>query len=94
VRQSLLSLFSREDLPRHVYYGDGTPIEDAVMDHIGEVYEANAVRFQWQQGDLVSLDNMLTAHARDPYVGPRKIVVALGDMVHAKDLEPSGAAVA
>jgi hypothetical protein len=64
------------------------------MDHIGEVYEANAVRFQWQQGDLVSLDNMLTAHARDPYVGPRKIVVALGDMVHAKDLEPSGSAVA
>jgi alpha-ketoglutarate-dependent taurine dioxygenase len=94
VRQSLLSLFRREDLPRHVYYGDGTPIEDAVMDHIGEVYEANAVRFQWRQGDLVSLDNMLTAHARDPYVGPRKIVVALGDMVHAKDLEPSGFAVA
>ena len=41
----------------------------------------NAVRFQWQHGDMVSLDNMLVAHARDPYVGPRKIVVALGDMV-------------
>jgi alpha-ketoglutarate-dependent taurine dioxygenase len=91
VRQSLLSLFRPEDLPRHVYYGDGSPIEDAVMDHIGELYEANAVRFQWRQGDLVSLDNMLTAHARDPYVGPRKIVVALGDMVHAKDLEPAAA---
>ena len=81
VRQSLLSIFQREDLPRHVYYGDGSPIEDSVMDHVGEVYEKNAVRFQWQQGDLVTLDNMLTAHARDPYVGPRKIVVALGDMV-------------
>jgi alpha-ketoglutarate-dependent taurine dioxygenase len=83
VRQSLLSIFQRQDLPRHVYYGDGSPIEDAVMDHVGEAYESNAVRFQWQAGDMVSLDNMLTAHARDPYVGPRKIVVALGDMVQA-----------
>jgi alpha-ketoglutarate-dependent taurine dioxygenase len=86
VRQSLLSLFKREDLPRHVYYGDGSEIEDAVMDHVGEAYENNAVRFQWQQGDLVTLDNMLTAHARDPYVGPRKIVVALGDMVEESQL--------
>ena len=34
-RESLLSIFKREDLPRHVYYGDGSPIEDSVMDHIG-----------------------------------------------------------
>lgn len=93
VRQSLLSIFSREDLPRHVYYGDGSPIEDTVMDHVGEVYERNAVRFQWKQGDLVSLDNMATAHARDPYAGPRKIVVALGDMVYAKDLERAQTAI-
>jgi alpha-ketoglutarate-dependent taurine dioxygenase len=86
VRQSLLSLFSREELPRHVYYGDGTAIEDAVMDHVGEIYEQHAVRFAWQQGDMVCLDNMLTAHARDPYVGPRKIIVALGDMVRASEV--------
>jgi alpha-ketoglutarate-dependent taurine dioxygenase len=87
VRQSLLSIFKREDLPRDVYYGDGSPIEDSVMDHVGEVYEKNAVRFQWRQGDLVSLDNRLVAHARDPYVGPRKIVVALGDMVQGSELD-------
>lgn len=81
VRSSLASIFKSEDMPRNVYYGDGSVIEDSVMDHVGETYEKYAVRFQWQQGDLVSLDNMLTAHARDPYVGPRKIVVALGDMV-------------
>ncbi|OLE37169.1 MAG: hypothetical protein AUI36_26645 [Cyanobacteria bacterium 13_1_40CM_2_61_4] len=81
VRESLLSIFSREDLPRHVYFGDGSEIEDSVMDHVGEVYERNAVRFQWQAGDMVSLDNMLVAHARDPFVGERKILVALGDMI-------------
>jgi alpha-ketoglutarate-dependent taurine dioxygenase len=82
VRQSLLAIFKPEDLPRNVYYGDGSTIEDSVMNHIGEIYEKCAVRFKWRQGDLISLDNMLTAHGRDPYVGPRKIVVALGDMVN------------
>jgi alpha-ketoglutarate-dependent taurine dioxygenase len=91
VRQSLLSIFKREDLPRHVYYGDGSEIEDSVMDHIGEIYEKNAVRFQWREGDLVTLDNMITAHARDPFVGPRKIVVALGDLVQGADLDRASA---
>ena len=86
-RGSLLSIFKREDLPRHVYYGDGSEIEDAVMDHVGEVYEKNAVRFSWKEGDLVSLDNMLTAHARDSYVGPRKIVVALGDLIEGAEVD-------
>ena len=91
VRQSLLSIFKREDLPRHVYYGDGSEIEDAVMDHVGEIYEKNAVRFQWREGDMVTLDNMITAHARDPFVGPRKIVVALGDLVQGADLDRASA---
>jgi len=87
VRDSLLSIFKREDLPRHVYYGDGSEISDAVMDHVGEVYERNAVRFTWREGDMVTLDNMLTAHARDSYVGPRKIVVALGDLVDGAEVD-------
>ena len=86
-RESLLSIFKHEELPRHVYYGDGSTIEDAVMDHIGELYEKNAVRFTWREGDMVTLDNMITAHARDPFVGPRKIVVALGDLVRGADLD-------
>ena len=87
VRDSLLSIFRREDLPRHVYFGDGTEIPDAVMDHVGEVYEKYAVRFTWREGDMVSLDNMLAAHARDSFVGPRKIVVALGDLVDGAEVD-------
>jgi hypothetical protein len=30
---------------------------------------------------------MLTAHARDSYVGPRKIVVALGDLVDGAEVD-------
>jgi hypothetical protein len=67
-------------MPRHVYFGDGSPIDDEVMALLGRLYEECAVRFDWQRGDVVMLDNLLAAHARDPYEGPRKIAVAMGDL--------------
>jgi alpha-ketoglutarate-dependent taurine dioxygenase len=86
-RQSLRALFKEEDLPRNVYYGDGTPIPDGIMERIGELFWHLSVSFAWQQGDLIMLDNMLVSHARNPYVGPRKIIVAMGDMVRYQDLK-------
>ncbi|QNH03777.1 amino acid adenylation domain-containing protein [Pseudomonas sp. B11D7D] len=87
VRRNLLELFGPEQLPRNVCYGDGSPIEDEVMDEIGRVYETCAVRFTWQKGDVVMLDNMLVAHARDPFQGERKICVAMGQMMRRDELD-------
>ncbi|NJP21132.1 MAG: TauD/TfdA family dioxygenase [Hydrococcus sp. CRU_1_1] len=81
-RKALLSSFSEEDLPRNCYYGDGSPIEDSVMSEICEVYQKLEVSFSWQSGDLLILDNLLTAHARNPYVGERKLLVAMGEMMN------------
>ncbi|HTK06064.1 MAG TPA: TauD/TfdA family dioxygenase [Ktedonobacteraceae bacterium] len=81
VRASMLSMFREEDLPRNVYYGDGTPIEDSVVEEISTLYERVAVRFQWQAGDVILLDNMMVAHSRDPFGGTRKILVAMADMI-------------
>ncbi|MEG4530220.1 amino acid adenylation domain-containing protein [Microcoleus sp. D2_18a_D3] len=80
-RASLLSVFGEENLPRNVYYGDGTPIEDSVMEEIQAVYRQAAVSFPWQAGDILMLDNMLAAHSRNPFIGARKIVVAMGEMI-------------
>ena len=80
VRNSLDSMFSEEDLPRNCYYGDGTPIEDAVMNEVCRVFREVQVCFPWRKGDVLMLDNMLTAHARNPYVGPREIFVAMGEL--------------
>lgn len=86
IRASMLSIFREEDLPRNVYYGDGSRIEDSVVAEISELYERLAARFQWQAGDVIMLDNMLTAHARDPFEGTRKILVAMADIVYQKDV--------
>jgi len=81
VRDSLFALFREEDLPRSCYYGDGQPIEDTVMEAICQAYQQAEVSFPWQPGDILLLDNMLTAHARNAYQGERKIYVAMGDML-------------
>src|SRR6185295_16710126 len=81
VRESLLSMTREEDLPRNVYYGDGSRIEDSVMQHLDELYRQEAVSFPWAERDVLMLNNMLVAHSRNPFVGERKIVVALGNLV-------------
>ncbi|HVR99264.1 MAG TPA: amino acid adenylation domain-containing protein [Thermoanaerobaculia bacterium] len=90
VRESLLALYGEADLPRNVYYGDGSPIEDSVMEEISRAYWDTAVSFPWQEGDIILLDNMLTAHARNPFVGPRRIVVAMGEMIESSMVQNKG----
>ena len=85
-REGLRALFDEQDLPRNVYYGDGTPIPDETMQHLGEVFEKIAVRAKWQKGDMFMVDNLLVTHARDTFEGPRQIVVAMGPLMSASDL--------
>ncbi|CUS39185.1 non-ribosomal peptide synthetase [Candidatus Nitrospira nitrificans] len=87
VRNSLIEVLGIERVPRNVYFGDGSPIDDETAAEIGELYERTSVRFPWRNGDLLMLDNMLVAHARLPFVGPRKIVVAMGEMVNQRDVQ-------
>ncbi len=79
IREHLLAAVSPEDLPRNTFYGDGSPIEDETLDHIREVYERERVLFPWQDGDILLLDNMLTAHGRAPFSGPRKVLVGMAE---------------
>ncbi|WP_322617597.1 TauD/TfdA family dioxygenase [Pseudomonas sp. BIC9C] len=77
VRASLLAAVGEEDLPRHVYFGDGSAIPHAVLDTVREVYRQTSISFPWQPGDILMLDNRLVAHGRNPYTGDRKVIVAM-----------------
>jgi len=78
-REALLEVVDAADLPRNVYYGDGSPIETSVLDAIRGAWRENQVSFPWTAGDVLMLDNMLTAHARSPFEGPRRVVVAMAE---------------
>jgi alpha-ketoglutarate-dependent taurine dioxygenase len=79
LRETLLAVVAESDLPRNVYYGDGSAIEGGALDEIRGVYAELLLRFTWQSGDVLMLDNMLTAHGRAPFDGPRRILVAMAE---------------
>jgi alpha-ketoglutarate-dependent taurine dioxygenase len=88
-RTALRQLFADEDMPRNVYFGDGSPIGDDTVDRISELFEELCVEFPWQKGDLIAVDNMLVSHARRPFSGERKLLVAMGHMVNDSELAPA-----
>jgi len=84
VRDSLLSSYGEENLPRNAYYGDGTAIELPALDAIREAYRQETVTFPWREGDVLMLDNMLAAHGRTSFVGSRKVVVGMAEAYNAQ----------
>ena len=82
LRDVLLAEFDEEDLPTNTYYGDGSRIEPEVLAELRDAYAQETFSFPYEAGDVMLLDNMLTAHGRAPYSGPRKILVAMADAVN------------
>ncbi|QWP75368.1 TauD/TfdA family dioxygenase [Lysobacter sp. K5869] len=77
LRASLLSVMEEAELPRNTYYGDGEPIDTAVLDEVRAVYERNQISFEWQRNDLLLLDNMLYSHGRGTFGGNRQVLVGM-----------------
>ncbi|MFJ5034441.1 TauD/TfdA family dioxygenase [Streptomyces sp. NPDC088560] len=77
VKENLLAAFPADQLPYDTRHHDGSPIDPGIVARLRAAYEAESVSIPWRQGDILLLDNMLTAHAREPYTGERQIVVAM-----------------
>lgn len=77
LRESLTSLFPAERLPRHAFYGDGTPIDEEVLHEVRQAYARVRIPVEWEKGDLLLLDNRFYAHGRMPFSGARTVVVSM-----------------
>lgn len=67
-----------ETLGNHVTYGDGSPIDPADLMTVRRTSQAAEVKFPWQAGDVMIIDNIAAMHGRKPYRGPRRVLVAMG----------------
>src|SRR6266853_1087336 len=73
VREYLVDVYGEDGLPFNTRFGDDDPIGADVIQLINEVYEVHTVRERWEAGDLLLVDNVRTAHAREPIEGPREV---------------------
>jgi hypothetical protein len=48
--------------------------------------QASRVREPWRPGDVMLVDNIRTAHSREPFTGRREILVAMTDPITTKQL--------
>ncbi len=83
VCEFLIEEFTAEGLPRNVFYGDGSAIEDEYIETISSLYKRAAKTFIWQKGDVLLADNFLVCHGRTAFTGERKILVAMTDLYNS-----------
>ncbi len=89
VREFLVDEYGGDGLPFNTFFGNGEPIDADVVELLNRSYEAATSREAWQDGDILLVDNVRTAHAREPFEGPREILVGLADPVRLVDCAPT-----
>jgi alpha-ketoglutarate-dependent taurine dioxygenase len=89
VHEVLAEAIGRENFPFNTSLGNGEALTGEEVRIIDDAYTAATVRESWQAGDLLLVDNLLTAHGRESYRGDRRILVAMGDPVALADCRPT-----
>ena len=69
-----------------VAFGDGEPIPDDYFSEISDIINKHTIVHQWQENDIVIIDNMRFLHGREPFSGDREIWFAMADPVLHDDV--------
>ena len=73
----LATMKEEEEFRLNSYFGDRTPLDPSALEHIREVVREEMVLVPWREGDVMIIDNMLVAHGRMPFEGPRRVLLAM-----------------
>lgn len=89
IREYLVDEYGSDGLPFNTSFGSGEPVGEEIVQLLNDAYEARTVREPWQEGDLMIVDNIGSAHSREPYEGTREVLVGLADPVQLADCGPT-----
>lgn len=60
-----------------IEFDDGTPITQDIVYEIYDVLDENTIKFNWEKGDVLLLDNRKALHGRAPCAGKRRILATM-----------------
>ncbi|MBR8837277.1 MAG: TauD/TfdA family dioxygenase [Stigonema ocellatum SAG 48.90 = DSM 106950] len=69
--------------------GHSTKMTEAEAQELGKAEWKNAAIFEWQQGDILVMDNLQVAHSRLNTKLKRKILTAFGNMCNIRHMKPA-----
>ena len=75
--RALVSALGEDNLRLNARFGDGSPITPNMLERVRAAMREEMALVPWREGDILVLDNMLAAHGRMPFKGPRKILLAM-----------------
>lgn len=79
--QEVLELsFEPHELPNQTFYGDGGGIPVDVIRELQHAYDSERTEFQWREGDVLMIDNILVTHGRRSFEGDRSILCGMSEI--------------
>lgn len=89
--RAALTAYPEDDpMSTNTLFGDGSPIGVEIIEELRSLYERASARARWEQGDVLLVDNMLSAHGRGPFTGKRSIAVVMADAYSRATLRAQG----
>ncbi|MFD5656653.1 TauD/TfdA family dioxygenase [Streptomyces hirsutus] len=92
VREYLVDAYGDDGMPFNTRFGDGSPIGEDIVQLLNATYEEHTRREPWQAGDLLLIDNIRTAHSREPFTGERQVLVGMAEPHRPADCDPTSEA--
>lgn len=68
---------SRNDPSKSITFGNGEPLDPAIVDLATRLAEEVTFDVCWQAGDVALVDNFVTMHGRRTFEGTRKVLASL-----------------
>lgn len=81
VYEAMAMLMPPAEFPKTCTFGDGSPIPDEHIVELMTVCRRLEEVVAWTADRVMVLDNLRRAHARNPYTGERRLLVAMGRAV-------------
>lgn len=77
LREALIEAVGIENVPTNTFFGDGSSFNEEDLSGMRAAVQSAKTSFEWEEGDVLILDNMLSQHGRDPFLGTRKVLTLM-----------------